>query len=181
MTGHRSALPPRYFITLRHQPTTRACQVLRYNITGKRAWWAMWSCPRKCQATMTRSHAAMTCGQCGQSKTNSPHDPQAWAWGMGAGSLWVMWAMWSSIFFCWRSTLCTPYAFMRIKLRNPRFRRLHDHFAHMSICPCIYREKAWAIRPHFHYPTTTHTTTHIYVRKCFTSVSGYGLLHLWVN
>jgi hypothetical protein len=52
MTGHRSALPPRYFITLRLQPTTRAILVLRYNITGKRARWAMWSCPQHASASV---------------------------------------------------------------------------------------------------------------------------------
>ena len=48
MTGHRSALPPHAFSN-RPSPTTRAILALRYNITGKRARWAMWVMPTACE------------------------------------------------------------------------------------------------------------------------------------
>ena len=77
MTGHRSALPPRYFITLHHQPTTRAILVLCYYITL--AW-------RGGQCGLCPQHGAMICGQCGQCvckcQANVTH-----------ARVWAMWAI----------------------------------------------------------------------------------------
>ena len=167
-----------------HQPTTRASWLLRYNITlawrggqcghspqhaGASVWamwamrlqfhlWAMWAI-RFAIAHMTHSLRAGAwghggCGSCGQ--CGHAHQSRR------------------------RSTLCTPTRFMRIKLKSHRVRKLYDHFAHRALAPYVYKHLAWAIYPKNHYPKNDPHCPQMNVRKSFTCVSSYDLLHLWV-
>jgi hypothetical protein len=151
-----------------HQPTTRACQVLRYNITL--AWrggqcghspqharvnlWAMWATKNKLPTLPTACGRA-ECGSCGL--CGHAHKSRA------------------------SSTLCTAIRFMRIKLKSHRVRKLYDHFAHRALAPYVYRHLAWAIYPKNHHPKNCPHCPQMNVRKSFTTFCGYALMSLWVN